>query len=124
MAFESDISRDESDDTAFNVQTVCQRHLLNPTDPSPGTGCVNPPPNSVFYPFYTTRQTAHGCVWQEGGPYIPGTTQEFGGSAQAEYGKLRAIAYPSDPFGTITKRFNDFRRNLSSLPCPAGGTAK
>jgi hypothetical protein len=124
MAFESDISRDESDDTEFNVQTACQRHLLNPSDPSPGTGCVNPPPNSVFYPFYSTRQTAHGCMWQEGGPYIPGTTQEFGGSAHAEYGPLRAISYPSDPIGTVTKRFNDFRRNLSSLPCPAGGTAK
>jgi hypothetical protein len=121
MAFESDISRDESDDTAFRTDVTCQRHLLNPSDPHPGVGCVNPPPNSVFYPFYTTQHTANGCMWQEGGPYIPGTTHEFGGSAQAEYGPLRAISYPSTPFGTITKRFNDFRRNLSSLPCPAAG---
>ncbi len=119
MAFESDISRDESDDTAFRVDTPCQRHLLNPADPSPGTGCVNPPPNSAFYPFYSTRQVGGTCMWQEGGPYIPGTTNKFGGSAQAEYGPLRAISYPTAPFGTITKRFNDFRRNLSSLPCPA-----
>jgi hypothetical protein len=119
MSFESDISRNESDDTAFRVDTPCQRHLLNPADPSPGTGCVNPPPNSVFYPFYSTRHTAMGCMWQEGGPYIPGTTNKFGGSAQAEYGKLRAINYPSSPFGTITKRFNDFRRNMATLPCRA-----
>jgi hypothetical protein len=119
MAFESDISRDESDDTAFRVDTTCQRHLLNPRDPSPGTGCVNPPPNSVFYPFYSTRNTALGCEWQEGGPYIPGTTHLFGGSAHAEYGPLRAVAYPSNPFGTVTKRFNDFRRDLSGLPCRA-----
>jgi hypothetical protein len=58
-------------------------------------------------------------MWQEGGPYIPGTTNKFGGSAHAEYGPLRAISYPTAPFGTITKRFNDFRRNLNSLPCPA-----
>jgi hypothetical protein len=120
VGFESDISRDESDDTSFNVKVPCQRHITNPADPHPGTGCVNPPPNSVFYPFYTTRNAPGlGCVWQEGGPYIPGTTNEFGGSAQAEYGKLLAVSYPTSPTGTITKRFNDFHRNLSSLPCPA-----
>lgn len=119
MAFESDISRNESDDTAFRVDHTCQRHLLNPADPHPGANCVNPPPNSVFYPFYSTRNSPWGCMWQEGGPYIPGTTNTFGGSAHAEYGALRAISYPSSPLGTITKRFNDFRRNLSSLPCLA-----
>ena len=117
MAFESDISRDESDDTSFDVKTPCQRHLQNPSDPSPGTGCVNPPPGSVFYPFYSTRQVGTVCMWQEGGPYIPGTTNTFGGSAQAEYGTLRAISYPTAPLGTVTKRYNDFRRDLSSLPC-------
>ena len=119
MAFESDISRNESSDTAFRVDVPCQRHVLNPSDPQPGLGCVNPPPNSVFYPFYSTRNTANGCMWQEGGPYIPGTTNEFGGSAQAEYGPLRVISYPTAPFGLVTKRLNDFRRNLSTLPCPA-----
>ena len=119
MAFESDASRNESDDTAFKVDVFCQRHLLNPSDPSPGTGCVNPPPNSVFYPFYSTRLAGGSCMWQEGGPYIPGTLNKFGGSAQAEYGPLRVINYPTAPFGSITKRFNDFRRNLSSNPCPA-----
>jgi hypothetical protein len=121
MAFESDISRNESDDTAFRTDVICQRHIINPADPHPGTGCVNPPPNSVFYPFYTTQHTVSGCMWQEGGPYIPGTTHKFGGSAQAEYGPLRAISYPTDPLGTITKRFNDFRRNLNRVPCPAAG---
>jgi hypothetical protein len=33
MAFESDISRNESDDTAFRVDTPCQRHVLNPGVP-------------------------------------------------------------------------------------------
>ena len=120
MAFESDISRNESSDTAFRVDTTCQRHLLNPSDPTPGVGCVNPPPNSNFYPFYSTRDTASGCMWQEGGPYIPGTTNKFGGSAQAEYGPLRVISYPTAPFGTITKRLNDFRSATTANPCPAG----
>ncbi len=80
---------------------------------------MNPPPNSVFYPFYSTRLAGGSCMWQEGGPYIPGTLNKFGGSAQAEYGPLRVINYPTAPFGSITKRFNDFRRNLSSMPCPA-----
>ncbi len=94
MAFESDISRNESSDTSFRVDVPCQRHFANPADPNPGTGCVNPPPNSVFYPFYTTGQNSSGCFWQEGGPYIPGTTNKFGGSAHAEYGPLRVIQLP------------------------------
>ena len=119
MAFESDISRNESSDTSFRVDVPCQRHFLNPADPSPGTGCVNPPPNSVFYPFYSTGENSSGCFWQEGGAYIPGTTNKFGGSAHAEYGPLRVISYPTAPFGTITKRSNDFRSNTTSNPCPA-----
>ena len=120
MSFESDISRNKSSDTAFNVQVPCQRHILNPSDPNPGVGCVNPPPNSIFYPFYSTRNTPQGCMWQEGGPYIPGTTNLFGGSAHAEYGPLRVITYPTAPFGAVTERYNDFRQNLSTMPCPAG----
>jgi hypothetical protein len=119
MVFESDISRNESDDTAFRVAQPCERHFANPADPHPGLGCVNPPPNSVFYPFYSTGENSSGCYWQEGGPYIPGTTNKFGGSAHAEYGPLRVIHYPTAPYGTITKRSNDFRSNIRSNPCPA-----
>jgi len=119
MAFESDISRDESSDTAFRVDVPCERPFANPADPNPGLGCVNPPPNSVFYPFYTTGQNSSGCFWQEGGPYIPGTTNRFGGNAHAEFGPLRVIDYPTAPFGTITRRSNDFRSNTVSNPCPA-----
>ena len=119
MAFESDISRNESSDTAFRVDVPCQRHVLNPSDPHPGVGCVNPPPNSNFYPFYSTRNTPAGCRWQEGGPYIPGTTNNFGGSAKAEYGPLRVVSYPTAPFGLVTKRLNDFRSRTMSVPCLA-----
>jgi hypothetical protein len=117
-AFESNISRSESDDTAFRIQTPCQRHILNPADPQPGVGCVNPPPGSDFYPFYSTTDRGGTCWWQEGGPYIPNTANDFGGSAQAEYGPLRAISYPAAPFGTITLRYNDFRSAPIANPCP------
>jgi hypothetical protein len=59
-------------------------------------------------------------MWQEGGPYIPGTTNTFGGSAQAEFGPLRAIHYPTAPYGLVTIRLNDFRSNIAANPCPAG----
>jgi hypothetical protein len=117
-AFESNISRSESDDTAFRVQTFCQRHITNPADPNPGAGCVNPPPHANFYPFYSTANGPGGCWWQQGGPYIPGTTNRFGGSAHAEYGPLRVISYPTAPFGTVTTRFNDFRSAYMQNPCP------
>jgi len=121
MAFEGDQSRNESSDTAFNVKNPCQRHVANPADPQPGKGCVDPPPNSVFYPFYSTRMTSSGCMWQEGGAYIPGTKDLFGGNAHAEYGPIRIIEYPTAPFGTVTKRLNDFRSNAVANPCPASG---
>ena len=117
MAFESNISRSESDDTEFGKNTPCQRHLANPSDPNPGLGCVNPPPGSNFYPFYSTTSVNGSCWWQEGGPYIPGTTNKFGGSAHAEYGPLRAISYPTSPFGTVTLRYNDFRSSRRTNSC-------
>jgi hypothetical protein len=117
MAFESNISRSESDDTEFGGAVPCQRHVTNPADPNPGVGCVNPPPGSNFYPFYSTTQSRGSCWWQQGGPYIPGTTRNFGGSAAAEYGPLRTIAYPTAPLGTVTTRLNDFRSDTAANPC-------
>jgi hypothetical protein len=81
---------------------------------------VNPPPNSNFYPFYSTTNTSNGCMWQEGGRYIPGTTNLFGGSSRTEFGPIRDISYPTAPFGSVTIRLNDFRSNTISVPCPAG----
>jgi hypothetical protein len=120
IAFESNVSRSESDDTEFGAETPCQRHVLNPADPHPGVGCVNPPPGADFYPFYSTTRIAGTCLWQQGGPYIPGTTDRFGGSAKAEYGPLRSISYPTAPVGAVTKRLNDFRSATIANPCRAG----
>ena len=111
VAFEADLPRIEGD-------PPCQRFISNPADPSPGTGCTNPPAGASFYPFYTTT-SAHGqCQWQLGGPFIPGTTNEFGGSSAAEFGPLLPLAYPGAN-GMPSFRFNNFRNVLSSNPCQA-----
>jgi hypothetical protein len=113
VGFENDLPRIES-----NTVPPCQRHISNPADPSPGSGCVNPAVGADFYPIYTTRQTDHGCVWQLGGPKLPGTDQTFGGTSAAEYGPLLDLAYPGAG-GQPSFRYNDFRQVLSSNVCPA-----
>jgi hypothetical protein len=104
VAFEADLPRIEAADFGGN----CNR--------STGAGCVNPPPGSNFYPFYSTG-TAGQCVWQLGGPYIPGTTNTFGGSSASEFGPLLFSVYPTSA-GPIS-RTNNFRQILGSNPCPA-----
>jgi hypothetical protein len=118
VAFEADLPRIES-----NTNPVCQRHVSNPADPSPGAGCVNPPAGANFYPFFSTRGGNDECTWQLGGANIPGTKTTFGGSSAAEFGPLLLLAYPAaTPPGSVTTRFNNFRNVLSSNPCPSSGT--
>jgi hypothetical protein len=112
-AFEADLPRIE-----FATSPPCQRHISNPADPSPGAGCVNPPAGATFYPFYSTTSVGGQCQWQLGGPFIPGTTNNFGGNSAAEFGPLLSLFYPAAN-GQPTFRFNDFRNVLGSNPCPA-----
>jgi hypothetical protein len=93
--------------------------VFNPSDPSPGSGCVDPPPGTSLYPFFTTGTTSGGqCVWQEGGNFIPGTTNNFGGNSAAEYGNLQDQVYPRT--GPETQGiFETFHNTLGSNPCPA-----
>jgi hypothetical protein len=112
VAFETDLPRIE-----FDTNPPCQRHISNPADHNPGSGCVDPPVGASFYPIYTTTQTSNGsCIWQLGGANIPGTTNKFGGTSTAEYGPLLALAYPA--VGGPTFRYNNFRQVLSNNPCP------
>jgi len=111
VGFETDLPR-----TEFATHPPCQRHISNPMDPSPGSGCVNPPAGTTFYPLYTTTQGDDGCVWQLGGALLPGTTNTFGGSSTTEYGPLLAQGYPAVG-GVPTFRYNDFRQVLSTSPC-------
>src|SRR6266851_5677576 len=100
----------------FATNPPCQRHISNPADPSPGFGCVNPPVGATFYPFYSTTGPATACLWQEGGAFIPGTTNNFGGSSTAEFGPLLPLFYPAKN-GQPSFRYNDFRQILASNPC-------
>ncbi len=112
VAFEADLPRIEAADFGGN----CDRFT--------GANCVNPPPGANFYPIYSTgtstqtpSATGH-CVWQFGGPYIKGTTNTFGGDSAAEFGPLLFSFYPN-PNPALRLRTNNFRRVLSSNPCPA-----
>ncbi len=107
IAFEADLPRIEIPSLSPN----------NNCDRSTGAGCVNPPNGANFYPLYTTNTSGGQCVWQEGGTFIPGTTNTFGGSSTTEYGPLSFITYPGAT-GPIT-RTNDFRNVLGSNPCNA-----
>jgi hypothetical protein len=117
-AFEADLPRIE-----FATSPPCQRFISNPSSPSPGSGCVNPPAGAAFYPFYSTTTVGGQCRWQLGGPFIPGTTNTFGGSSTTEFGPLLELFYPQFASKTTTLgpsfRFNDFRNILNTNPCPA-----
>ena len=108
VAFEANLPRIEAADFGGN----CNR--------TTGAGCTNPPPNANFYPIYSTQATNQGaCRWSLGGPYIPGTTNSFGGNSVTEYGAFFASLFP----GTAGPRFiiENFRRVLSFNPCPHTG---
>jgi len=109
VAFETDLP-------AIEVQGA----QANPPFCSPVTGanCVNPPPGAKFYPFFSTTFRQGGCTWQEGGPFIPGTVNNFGGSSTTEFGPLLSILYPEAGFTTaILKR--DFNSGDIPNPCRA-----
>jgi hypothetical protein len=123
IAFEADLPRIEDfrpDNPFGGVQQNCQRFIANPADPNPGQGCVNPPPQSRDYPFYVTTRSAAGCRWAEvGGTHVAGLANAFGGSSATEFGSLLVSDYPVSPPGTVSTRFNNFRRVLSTNPCRA-----
>ena len=77
IAFETDLPRIERRDSQVNPP-FCDR--------TTGADCVNPPSAREFYPIYSTTVGNGTCTWQEGGPFIPGTTNDFGGSSTTEYG--------------------------------------
>jgi hypothetical protein len=85
-----------------------------------GKGCTLIPRDddnrpAVFYPFYTTTDTAAGCMWQFGSD-IPGETNNFGQNAQ--YGTLLQQNYTQKGGGALPS-YQDFR-NIFNNPCPQG----
>jgi hypothetical protein len=88
-------------------------------DQTTGANCSVPPNGGQFYPFFTTGAQRGTCVWQEGGNFIPGTIDHFGGSAKAEYGNPLQVLYPVPGFKTRLK-INDFNSGDIRNPCKLG----
>ena len=110
IAFETDLPRIEASDSQANPP-FC--------DTTTGANCVNPPHGAQFYPFFSTTNRSWGCTWQEGGKYIPGTTNDFGGSSTAEFGQLLKSVFPAAGFTTVS-RFDNFNSGNMPNPCRAG----
>lgn len=84
-----------------------------------GNNCTNPPTGASFYPIYSTAYSSalDSCVWQQGGPNIPGTINNFGGNSITEYGSILPLDYPVPaPTGSIPL-FDNFRQILNINPC-------
>jgi hypothetical protein len=99
-----------------------------------GAGCTNPPVGATFYPFFTTGAApggggdaamgdddghTRGCIWREGGALLPNTLPGNFTNSHDEYGGLLQLVYPGGPGFTPVFRFNDYRRVVSTNPCPA-----
>ncbi len=108
MAFETDMP-------AFEVKGA----QLNPPfcNQATGVNCVNPPHGAKFYPFFSTTKRQGSCIWQEGGKFLPGTINNFGGSSKSEFGPLLKILYPGSGFKPF-KQFDDFNSGSIGNPCP------
>jgi hypothetical protein len=109
IAFETDLPRIEASDSQFNPP-FCDRVT--------GANCVNPPAGAQFYPFYTTTFRHGECNWQQGGPFIPGTVNKFGGSSTTEFGPLLRTLYPEAGFTTAVL-INNFNSGDMRNPCRA-----
>jgi hypothetical protein len=103
VAFEANMPRIEAADFGGN----CNR--------STGAGCTNPPPNANFYPIFTVQADEDSCRWNLGGPFLPRTTDSFGGNSVTEYGPFFAGLYPG-PTGPRSI-IENYRRVLSANPC-------
>ena len=109
IAFETDLPRIEAADSQANPP-FCDR--------TTGANCVNPPAGAQFYPFFSTTLRHGSCTWQEGGRFIPGTVNNFGGSSTTEFGPLLRTLYPVAGF-TTTVLINNFNSGDMRNPCRA-----
>jgi hypothetical protein len=84
-------------------------------DVKSGIGCTNPPAGAPFYPiFSSTVDGSHKCWWQLGGPDIPGTLNNYGGTSDVQFGDLLTLAYPTSSGPSLEKL--NFRQTLGN-PC-------
>jgi hypothetical protein len=109
IAFETDLPRIEASDSQAHPP-FCNR--------TTGANCVNPPHGAQFYPLYTTTVRNGTCTWQQGGNFLPGTVNHFGGSSTTEYGPPLKAPYPNAGF-KIIRLIDNFNSGLMPNPCPA-----
>jgi hypothetical protein len=117
----------EYDRVAFEVDMPDIEFESNPACDvfNGGQGCTNPPNGTAFYPLFTAARHDGQCVWQMGGPNIPGTTNNFGGSSTTEFGDISGIPFAEpatfdQPNGSSILIFGNFRRILAENPCRSG----
>jgi hypothetical protein len=102
-------------------------------------GCTGQPAGAQFYPIYTAGHLIGGgsfgpggpggpggphgpggpgkaCVWQFGGPNYTGTTNNFGGTANAEYGAPYSVPFP-DPGPQANFFVTTAHMDLGGNPC-------
>ena len=65
----------------------------------------------AFYPFFSTRS--------DGGDFIPGTVNDFGGSSATEFTHLISQIFPGAGNTPIT-RFENLNSDDLTNPCPVG----
>jgi hypothetical protein len=107
MAFETDLPGIEVQGAQANPP-FC--------DPNTGANCVNPPNGAQFYPIFSTTFRQGSCTWQEGGRFLPGTINDFGGTSTAEFGPLLKVLFPEAGF-TTASAFVDFNSGNRANPC-------
>jgi hypothetical protein len=105
--FETDLPRNEASDAQAHPP-FCNR--------TTGANCVNPPNGAQFYPIFTTTVRHGTCTWQEGGNFLPGTTNHFGGSSTTEFGPPLKAAYPTAGF-TVIRLIDNFNSGRMPNPC-------
>ena len=110
IAFETDLPGIEEEGAQANPP-FC--------DPNTGANCVNPPAGAQFYPFFSTTFRQGTCNWQEGGRFIPGTVNDFGGSSTTEFRSLLKTLYPEAGF-TPAVLIRNFSSGDLRNPCRAG----
>src|SRR5205085_12137665 len=107
---ERDLHRLEPPDAQFNPPF---------SHPHTGVGCVAPPVGAHFYPIFSAGMHHGTCTWHEGGRFIPGTINDYGGNAHAEYGPILKTAYPTAVW-KLTRLYNNFNSGKLPNDCPAG----
>jgi hypothetical protein len=81
-----------------------------------GAGCTNPPAGAAFYPIFSTTEIHEQCFWQLGGPKIPRTRNNFGGTTTTEFGPQSFIPYETAA-GTSVLLGTNYRNILNHNPC-------